>query len=82
MAVKRYGYKYATIGDISNGLCLGVLDTTNYILRPDYIPVEDIDAGYELKYYWPLPVTVTSFSDFQGQWYTNAEHTILADGLN
>lgn len=82
MAEQRYGYKYAIIGDLTNGLCLGADDRTDYILRPDYVPISDIYAGYELKYYWPIPTTVTSFSDFQGKWYTDAAHTILAEGLN
>lgn len=82
MAEYRYGYKYAIIRNLTNGLCLGVQDTTDYILDPAYVPVDDIDAGYTLKYYWPIPTTVTSFSDFQGKWYTDATHTILAEGLN
>lgn len=72
----NYAYKYAIIADLTNGLCLGVQDTSDYILDPTYVPVESIDVPYELKYYWPIPTTVTSFDDFQGQWYSDAAHTI------
>lgn len=82
MMERRYAFKYAVLDDLTNGWCLGVQDTTNYILNPAYVPIEDMDAGYELKYYWPIPTTVTSFADFQGKWYTDAAHTTLAPGLN
>ena len=82
MAEMRYGYKYAIIRDMTTGLCLGVQDTTDYILAPSHVPIEDMDAGYELNYYWPIPTTVTSFADFQGKWYLDEAHTTLAPGLN
>ena len=74
MAV-NYAYHYAIVQE-SNGWCLATQDTSTFILNRTFIPVNNIDDGYELKYYWPLPETVTSFDDFQGQWYTDAAHTI------
>lgn len=71
----NYAYKYAII-DLSVGFCVEVQDTSNYILRPTFVPVETADFGYLMKYYHPLPETVTSFDDFQGQWYEDAAHTI------
>lgn len=78
----NYAYKYAIIRDLTNGLCLGTQDTSNYILNPAYVPIEDDDAGYELNYYWPIPSVVNSFADFQGKWYTDAEHQNEATHLN
>lgn len=76
----RYGYKYAVIR--SNGLCTGQQDTTDYILRPDYVPIPSYDISYLMKYYWPIPDTVTSFDDFQGLWYLDADHTQLFEEGN
>lgn len=74
MAV-NYAYKYAIVR-VSDGRCSSLQDTSDYILDPTYVPIEGDDTrSYFLKYYWPLPETVTSFDDFQGQWYTDAAHT-------
>ncbi len=78
--VARYGYKYATIRE--DGLCLGQQDTTDYILNRLYVPVPSYDIEYLLKYYYPIPDTVTSFDDFQGLWYLDAEHTQLFEEGN
>lgn len=75
MAV-NYAYKYAIIGDFTNGWCTGVDDTSNYILDRDHVPIPEYNEEYLLKYYWPIPDTVTSFDDFQGYWYEDAAHTI------
>lgn len=73
---QQYAYRYAVVEPSMDGICLEVQDTTDRILRPDYIPVEDIDnIDYTLKYYYPIPETVTSFDDFRGRWYLDAEHT-------
>ena len=77
---RRYGFKYATIR--ANGMCDGVQDTTNYILNPLYVPIEDDTLPYFLKYYYPIPVTVNSFDDFQGKWYLDADHQNEATELN
>lgn len=77
----RYGYKYAILRE-SDGLCIGTQDTTNYILRRDYVPIADDTLNYGLKYYYPMPDTVTSFDDFQGLWYLDAAHTQLFDEGN
>ena len=69
----RYAYYYAVIRE--NGLCTSKEDTSNYILDRLYVPIDDFDADYFLKYYYPIPDTVTSFDDFQGKWYTDAAHT-------
>ena len=79
MAV-NFNYKYAYIRD--NGLCTGVDDTTDYILDPHYVPIEDETINYLLKYYWPIPTTVTSFDDWQGFWYLDANHTELFEEGN
>lgn len=72
----NYAYKYAVLR--SNGLCTSIEDTSNYILDPLYVPVSEYSEDYLLKWYYPIPETVTSFDDFQGQWYLDAEHTQLA----
>lgn len=77
----RYAYKYAMLR-LSDGLCRGTFDGTDYILRPDYVPIADDSLPYAMKYYYPIPTSVTSFSDFQGLWYEDAAHTVLAEGLN
>lgn len=78
MIEPRYAYKYAVIDLSRGGICLEVQDRTDYILSPTHVPVTDIDSiNYALKYYYPIPETVTSFSDFQGLWYYDANHTQL-----
>lgn len=76
----RYGYKYARIMD--NGLCRGVNDTTNYILDRLWVPIADDTLPYLMKYYHPIPDAVTSFDDFQGKWYADAQFTIEVPELN
>lgn len=71
----RYGYYYAEI-ELDTGMCVGVQDTTNYIVRRDYVPISEPDGNYLLKYYWPIPASVTSFDDFQGSWYEDPDHLI------
>lgn len=73
MAV-NYAYKYAIVNE-NNGLCLKTLDTSDLIYDKTYVPIDDARGAYLLKYYWPLPESVISFDDFQGQWYTDAAHT-------
>ena len=68
----RYAYKYALINE--SGMCIGVDDTSNYVLNPLYVPIETYNTNYLLKYYYPIPETVTSFDDFQGKWYTSSSH--------
>ena len=80
--LRRYAYCYAIIDDVDTGLCMGVDDTTSYILDRTRVPVPEYSYDYAFKYYWPLPTTVTSHSDFQGKWYDDEEHTILSEGLN
>lgn len=70
-----YAYHYAIVR-ANNGLCRETQDTSDYILDPTFVPIDDASGDYLLKYYWPLPETVESFDDFQGQWYTDAAHTI------
>ena len=76
----NYGFKYARVRE--NGLCVEVQDTTNYILEPLYVPIEDTSLPYALKYYHPIPETVTSFDDFQGKWYSDSAFTIEVPELN
>lgn len=71
----NFNYKYATLNLALGGICLGIQDTTDYILRPDYIPIEDDTINYALKYYHPIPTEVNSFADFQGLFYLDAAHT-------
>lgn len=80
METRRYGFKYAVLR--TNGLCTGVQDTTNYILDPLYVPIEDDTLPYLMKYYHPIPATVTSFSDFQGKWYADSAFTVEVPELN
>lgn len=70
----HYGYQYAIVVP-TNGLCREMQDTTDYILDHTFVPIDNAYGQYLLKYYWPLPSSpVTSFDDFQGKWYTDAEH--------
>lgn len=77
---QNYAYKYAIVR--SNGLCTGIQDTSNYILDPLFIPIEDNTVNFALKYYYPIPETVTSFADFQGLFYLDAAHTQLFEEGN
>lgn len=72
---RRYAYKYAVLDLTLGGLCLELQDTTTYVLRPDYVPITDDSIDYILKYYYPIPESVSSFSDFNGLFYYDAEHT-------
>lgn len=76
----NYGFKYAVIRE--NGLCTMVQDTTNYILDRLYVPIEDDDLPYLMKYYHPIPDKVTSFDDFHGLWYSDSTFTTLVPELN
>lgn len=78
----NFNYKYAVLDLSLGGMCLEVQDTTNFILDPTYVPIEDDSLPYFLKYYYPIPETVTSFDDFQGKWYLDAAHTQEATELN
>lgn len=71
----NYGYKYAVLEMSMGGICLELQDTTDYILDPAYIPIETDSIDYTLKYYYPIPETVTCFADFQGLFYLDEEHT-------
>lgn len=75
MAV-NYAYAYAII-DLTTGECFQVTDTTNYIVDRQYVPIPEYNGNYGLKYYYPIPESVTSHADFQGQWYVDAAHTTL-----
>lgn len=80
MSTRRYAFKYAQLR--ADGLCLGLQDTTDLYLDPLYVPIEDDTLPYLLKYYYPIPETVTSFSDFQGKWYYDADHQNEVPELN
>lgn len=71
----NYAYYYAQIRE-SDGLCIAVRDTSDYILSKLTVPIPEYNRNYMLKYYYPIPETVESFDDFQGQWYSDAAHTI------
>lgn len=71
----NYAYYYAQIRE-SDGLCIAVRDTSDYILSRLTIPIPEYNTAYALKYYYPIPDSVSSFDDFQGQWYSDAAHTI------
>lgn len=75
-----YAYKYAYINE--TGLCIGMQDTSNLYLDPRFVPIEDDSIDYPLKYYYPIPETVTSFDDWQGLWYLDAAHTQLFEEGN
>lgn len=70
----NYAYYYAAIEE-PDGFCVGVRDTSNYILNRLQVPIPEADGNYLMKYYHPIPDVVESFDDFQGKWYTDAAHT-------
>ena len=76
----NYAYSYAIIDE--NGWCYQIQDTTNYCLDPTYVPTPTYSDDYLMKYYWPIPETVTSFDDWQGKWYLDAAHQNEATELN
>ena len=78
----NYAYKYAVLNMNYGGMCIAVQDTTTYILDPTYVPIQDDTINYALKYYYPIPETVTSHDDFQGLWYLDAAHTQLFEEGN
>ena len=74
MAV-NYAYAYALI-NLTTGKCFQVDDSTNYFIDRQYIPIPTYNENYLWKYYYPIPESVSSFDDFQGEWYVDAAHTI------
>ena len=66
----------------TDGLCIEKRDCTEYVLDPLYIPIEDDSLPYLMKYYYPIPDSVTSFDDFQGKWYYDAAHQNEVPELN
>lgn len=77
----NYDFKYAILRE-TDGICRGTMDTTDYVLKPTYVPIEDDTLPYALKYYYPMPTTVTSFDDFQGKWYYDSAHQNEVAELN
>lgn len=77
---RRFGYKYARV--MANGMCVELKDTTNFILDPLYVPIEDVTLPYLMKYYHPIPETVTSFDDFHGRWYSDSTFETEVPELN
>lgn len=71
MVEPRYAYAYACIRE-SDGRCIQVKDTSNYVENRLYIPLETYDSRYVAKYYYPIP---TAYGDFNGLWYYDAAHT-------
>lgn len=71
----NFNYKYAVLSLEFGGVCVEIQDTTNYILDPSYVPIEDDSINYLMKYYHPIPSEVTCFADFQGLFYLDAAHT-------
>ena len=71
----NYAYAYAVI-NLTTGRCFQVKDTTSYCLDRQYIPIPEYNEEYAMKYYYPIPESVSSEDDFQGSWYYDAEHTI------
>ena len=71
----NYAYYYASIEE-SDGFCNRVRDTSDYILNRLQVPIPEYNMNYMMKYYWPIPETVTRHDDFQGQWYEDESHTI------
>lgn len=67
----NYDYYYAII-DLDSGMCVEVIDTTNYYNRADYVPIDEPNGEYLLKYYYPIP---QSAGDFNGEFYWDADHT-------
>ena len=79
--MEQYAYKYAIIM-AGTGLCRGTSDTSNYILDPLYVPIEDTSLPYLMKYYHPIPDEVTDFSDFNGKWYSDSSYNVEVPELN
>lgn len=75
---RRYGFYYAIVVP-ETGECIEVRDTTDFILDPIYIPIEEYSRGYLLKYYHPIPSSVSSFDDFTGQWYVDSDYATIYD---
>lgn len=70
----EYAYAYALI-NLTTGECFQVTDSTNYVIDRQYVPIPEFNENYIWKYYYPIPASVSSFDDFAGQWYYDAEHT-------
>ena len=70
----NYAYYYATVRE-SDGLCIQVRDTSDYILDRLQVPIPEYNGNYGLKYYHPIPDSVSSFDDFQGKWYIDSAYT-------
>lgn len=66
-------YRYAMID--STGKCYEIRDTTNSRRDPYYVPIGDSNL-YLSKYYWPILEFSDYDTDFNGEWYLDAAHTI------
>lgn len=73
---ENYAYAYAII-NLTTGECFQVADSTNYFVDRQYVPISPYNEEYLMKYYYPIPTSVSSFDDFKGQWYVDAAHTTL-----
>lgn len=72
--MKNYAYYYARI-ILATGMCVEVMDTSNYIdptEYPEYIAIPEPNEAYLLKYY----------NQADGKWYTDAAFSVEAEGLN
>lgn len=82
--MQNYAYRYGVL-DLSPeyyGQCIEIQDTTTYVIRPDYVPIEEPIDRYLEKWYYPVPTSVSSFDDFTGKWYNDQAHTSEATELN
>ena len=71
----NYAYYYASIEE-PDGFCVGVRDTSSYILDRLEVPIPEPDPNYMMKYYYPIPDSVSSFDDFQGRWYEDPAYQV------
>lgn len=67
-------YCYALIDN--SGKCYEVRRMIMRVLRPCYVPIDNVSIDYLSKYYWPIPNFVDCKENFCGQWYLDAGHTI------
>lgn len=77
----NYAYYYASIRE-SDGLCVGIRDTSDYELDRLTVPIPEYNWDYLMKYYHPIPDNVNSFDDFQGKWYADSAFTVEVPELN
>lgn len=65
---------YAVIDDA--GKCYEVRHSIIPVCDPHYVVISNYSIEYLSKYYWPVLKFVDCDTDFSGDWYLDASHSV------